>query len=172
MDLTRITLPTFILERRSTLEMYADFLAHADLWAAIPDAPTPKDRMVSCLRWYLSAFHAGRRSSLAKKPYNPILGEVFRCYWSLDDSGVQKPKDDVAADDNHTTHISKSNELHHSGPVPWAPRNAVVFLAEQVSLVSFVTCTTFDCILHIFRRPAISVFRPLSRSCSFLAPSH
>ena len=29
-DLTKITLPTFILERRSFLEMLADFLAHPD----------------------------------------------------------------------------------------------------------------------------------------------
>ena len=33
MDLTRVVLPTFILERRSLLEMYADFLAHPDLFA-------------------------------------------------------------------------------------------------------------------------------------------
>ena len=32
MDLTRITLPTFILERRSLLEMYADFFAHSDIF--------------------------------------------------------------------------------------------------------------------------------------------
>lgn len=33
MDLTKITLPTFILERRSLLEMFADFFAHPDLYA-------------------------------------------------------------------------------------------------------------------------------------------
>lgn len=32
MDLTKVTLPTFILERRSLLEMYADHLAHPDLF--------------------------------------------------------------------------------------------------------------------------------------------
>uniref|UniRef100_A0A1I8I4M4 PH domain-containing protein n=1 Tax=Macrostomum lignano TaxID=282301 RepID=A0A1I8I4M4_9PLAT len=75
MDLTKIVLPTFILERRSTLEMYADFLAHPDLWSDIPNHSHPRDRMIACLKWYLSAFHAGRRSAVAKKPYNPILGE-------------------------------------------------------------------------------------------------
>jgi len=34
MDLTRIVLPTFILEKRSLLEMYAEFLAHPDIFAA------------------------------------------------------------------------------------------------------------------------------------------
>lgn len=33
MDLTRIVLPTFILEKRSLLEMYAEFLSHPDLFA-------------------------------------------------------------------------------------------------------------------------------------------
>lgn len=32
MDLTKVALPTFILERRSLLEMYADFFAHADIF--------------------------------------------------------------------------------------------------------------------------------------------
>jgi oxysterol-binding protein len=32
MDLTKVVLPTFILEKRSLLEMYADFFAHSDLF--------------------------------------------------------------------------------------------------------------------------------------------
>jgi len=32
MDLTKVVLPTFILERRSLLEMYADFFAHPDFF--------------------------------------------------------------------------------------------------------------------------------------------
>ncbi|VDP79144.1 unnamed protein product [Echinostoma caproni] len=133
MDLTRITLPTFILERRSTLEMYADFLAHPDFWARIPDASTPKDRMVGCLRWYLSAFHAGRGSSLAKKPYNPILGEIFRCYWNLNDSEDTKMDSGADVGSQTATDASTLTGVRQTGPVPWAPKNSVVFLAEQVS---------------------------------------
>lgn len=32
MDLTKVALPTFILERRSLLEMYADYFAHPDFF--------------------------------------------------------------------------------------------------------------------------------------------
>lgn len=32
MDLTKVVLPTFILERRSLLEMYADYFAHPDIF--------------------------------------------------------------------------------------------------------------------------------------------
>ena len=46
MDLTKIVLPTFILERRSLLEMYADFFAHPDIFVSIQDKSTPEDRMV------------------------------------------------------------------------------------------------------------------------------
>lgn len=61
MDLTKVVLPTFILERRSLLEMYADYFAHPDLFIRIADLKDPRDRMVQVVRWYLSAYHAGRK---------------------------------------------------------------------------------------------------------------
>ena len=51
--------------------------------SSITEQPDPRSRMIQTLRWYMSAFHAGRRSSVAKKPYNPILGETFQCYYDL-----------------------------------------------------------------------------------------
>lgn len=86
MDLTKVVLPTFILERRSLLEMYADYFAHPDLFLKIADLKDPKERMVQVVRWYLSAYHAGRKSAVAKKPYNPILGEIFQCHWEVNQS--------------------------------------------------------------------------------------
>ena len=83
MDLTRIVLPTFILERRSLLEMYADFFAHPDIFTDIAVKATPEERMVQVLRWYLSSFSASRKSTVAKKPYNPIIGMLLRLYWKL-----------------------------------------------------------------------------------------
>ncbi|XP_040573447.1 oxysterol-binding protein-related protein 9 [Lepeophtheirus salmonis] len=114
MDLTKIVLPTFILERRSLLEMYSDFFAHPDLFIDIAEKSTPEDRMVAVLKWYLSSFHAGRRSSIAKKPYNPIIGETFYCHWDLPHSGT-------------------GNKLSENDPLPWCKDNNLVFVAEQVS---------------------------------------
>uniref|UniRef100_A0A3B5LQD0 Oxysterol-binding protein n=1 Tax=Xiphophorus couchianus TaxID=32473 RepID=A0A3B5LQD0_9TELE len=113
MDLTKVVLPTFILERRSLLEMYADFFAHPDLFVSIADQPEPRERMVQVVKWYLSAFHAGRKGSVAKKPYNPILGEVFFCHWDLPNG--------------------KEEETVSDGPVPWSSPSSVCFVAEQVS---------------------------------------
>ena len=35
--------------------------------------------MRSIVGWYLSGFY--KKPKGLKKPYNPILGETFRCYW-------------------------------------------------------------------------------------------
>uniref|UniRef100_A0A0N8E5Y3 Oxysterol-binding protein n=1 Tax=Daphnia magna TaxID=35525 RepID=A0A0N8E5Y3_9CRUS len=115
MDLTKVVLPTFILERRSLLEMYADFFAHPDIFVGIADFTEPRDRIVQVVRWFLSAFHAGRRSEVAKKPYNPIIGETFRCWW---DVNKEKPATESIVTD---------------GPVPWCDVNQLTFVAEQVS---------------------------------------
>lgn len=39
--------------------------------------------MIKVVKWYLSTFHAGRKSPVAKKPYNPILGEIFQCWYTI-----------------------------------------------------------------------------------------
>uniref|UniRef100_A0A2K5N7V2 Oxysterol-binding protein n=1 Tax=Cercocebus atys TaxID=9531 RepID=A0A2K5N7V2_CERAT len=85
------------------------------LHCSISDQKDPKDRMVQVVKWYLSAFHAGRKGSVAKKPYNPILGEIFQCHWTL-------PND-----------TEENTELVSEGPVPWVSKNSVTFVAEQVS---------------------------------------
>ncbi|XP_062411273.1 oxysterol-binding protein-related protein 9 isoform X2 [Sardina pilchardus] len=117
MDLTKVVLPTFILERRSLLEMYADFFAHPDIFVSIADQAEARDRMVHVVKWYMSAFHAGRKGSVAKKPYNPILGEVFFCHW------------DLPSETEDPTVLEPVSE----GPVPGCGTNSVSFVAEQVS---------------------------------------
>ena len=39
----------------------------------------PFTRMKTVVQWYLSGFY--KKPKGLKKPYNPILGEVFRCCW-------------------------------------------------------------------------------------------
>uniref|UniRef100_A0A3Q0RFW1 Oxysterol-binding protein n=1 Tax=Amphilophus citrinellus TaxID=61819 RepID=A0A3Q0RFW1_AMPCI len=83
MDLTRVVLPTFILEKRSLLEMYANFMAHPDMFLSITAGATAEDRIVRFVEYYLTAFHEGRKGAVAKKPYNPVLGETFHCSWDV-----------------------------------------------------------------------------------------
>uniref|UniRef100_A0A672T2V8 Oxysterol-binding protein n=1 Tax=Sinocyclocheilus grahami TaxID=75366 RepID=A0A672T2V8_SINGR len=121
MDLTRVVLPTFILEKRSLLEMYANFMAHPDLFLSISAGSTPEERMVRFVEYYMTAFHEGRKGAVAKKPYNPVLGETFHCSWEV-------PQDRVCPLRTETN--PKTNqEVTGAGSDPYKVR----FVAEQVS---------------------------------------
>ncbi|KAI4892147.1 hypothetical protein NFI96_031975 [Prochilodus magdalenae] len=124
MDLTRVVLPTFILEKRSLLEMYANFMAHPDMFLAVSMGATPEERMVRFVEYYLTAFHEGRKGAVAKKPYNPILGETFHCSWEV-------PRDSVRPLRAHTHSVGPgdSQEAAEAGSGSYRVR----FVAEQVS---------------------------------------
>uniref|UniRef100_A0A673KAV7 Oxysterol-binding protein n=1 Tax=Sinocyclocheilus rhinocerous TaxID=307959 RepID=A0A673KAV7_9TELE len=79
MDLSKVVLPTFILEPRSFLDKLSDYYYHADLLSQAVMEESPYSRMKQVLRWYLSGFY--KKPKGLKKPYNPILGEMFRCCW-------------------------------------------------------------------------------------------
>ncbi|KFP41988.1 Oxysterol-binding protein-related protein 11, partial [Chlamydotis macqueenii] len=130
MDLTRVVLPTFILEKRSLLEMYADFMSHPDLFIAITNGTTPEERMIRFVEYYLTSFHEGRKGAIAKKPYNPIIGETFHCSWRM-------PKSEVTTDagSNFSAHspseqVTLSKDLEGQRELDYY---TVKFVAEQVS---------------------------------------
>ncbi|XP_058806824.1 oxysterol-binding protein-related protein 8 isoform X2 [Phymastichus coffea] len=79
MDLSKVVLPTFILEPRSFLEKLADSYYHADLLSQAVLEDDAFTRMKGIVKWYLSGFY--KKPQGLKKPYNPLLGETFRCYW-------------------------------------------------------------------------------------------
>ncbi|KAI8224665.1 Oxysterol-binding protein-like protein OBPa [Colletotrichum sp. SAR 10_96] len=83
-DLSRVVLPTFILEPRSMLERITNFMCHPEMLLPIPEIDDPTQRFLSVVKFYLSGWHI--RPPGVKKPLNPILGEIFTCYWDLPDS--------------------------------------------------------------------------------------
>ncbi|GAB1288738.1 Oxysterol-binding protein [Apodemus speciosus] len=116
MDLTKCSSSNiYSREKISVRNVRRLFRTSRPVRESISDQKDPRDRMVQVVKWYLSAFHAGRRGSVAKKPYNPILGEIFQCHWTL-------PND-----------TEENAELVSEGPVPWVSKNSVTFVAEQVS---------------------------------------
>uniref|UniRef100_A0A914GTK7 Oxysterol-binding protein n=1 Tax=Globodera rostochiensis TaxID=31243 RepID=A0A914GTK7_GLORO len=107
-------LPVHILERRSLLEMYADSFAHPDEFVAADKENSAEKRFLAVLKYYLNSFFPGRRGNIAKKPYNPVLGETFRCRWTLPGT-------------------VPSSTTTTAGPFPGSATNQVTFIAEQVS---------------------------------------
>uniref|UniRef100_A0A8C5GCQ1 Oxysterol-binding protein n=1 Tax=Gouania willdenowi TaxID=441366 RepID=A0A8C5GCQ1_GOUWI len=79
MDLSKVVLPTFILEPRSFLDKLSDYYYHADFLSQAALEESPYERIKHVVRWYLSGFY--KKPKGLKKPYNPILGETFRCCW-------------------------------------------------------------------------------------------
>ncbi|KAF8736647.1 hypothetical protein AX14_014217 [Amanita brunnescens Koide BX004] len=77
MDLSRVTFPTFVLEPRSMLERITDFMAHPDLIFGADELDSAEERFIRVLQYYLAGWHIKPKG--VKKPYNPILGEFFRC---------------------------------------------------------------------------------------------
>ncbi|CAI5455147.1 unnamed protein product [Caenorhabditis angaria] len=86
MDLSKVVLPTFILEPRSFLEKLADYYYHADLITEAVAEPDPYQRIVKITKFFLSGFY--KKPKGLKKPYNPILGETFRCKWEHPDGST------------------------------------------------------------------------------------
>ncbi|KAK9766304.1 Oxysterol-binding protein OBPa [Basidiobolus ranarum] len=83
-DLSRVTLPVFILEPRSFLEKVTDFMSHPDLIQRAAFVDDPMERFIQIVRYYLSGWHIQPKG--VKKPYNPVLGEHFRCKWTFPDA--------------------------------------------------------------------------------------
>ncbi|KZT08937.1 Oxysterol-binding protein [Laetiporus sulphureus 93-53] len=101
MDLSKVTFPTFVLEPRSMLERITDFMSHPDLiFGYVPDSlerkcctpdelpsaedcDDPEERFIRVLRYYLAGWHIKPKG--VKKPYNPVLGEFFRCRYDYPD---------------------------------------------------------------------------------------
>uniref|UniRef100_A0A4W4HQ25 Oxysterol-binding protein n=1 Tax=Electrophorus electricus TaxID=8005 RepID=A0A4W4HQ25_ELEEL len=124
MDLTRVVLPTFILEKRSLLEMYANFMAHPDLFLVITTGASAEERMVRFVEYYLTAFYEGRKGAVAKKPYNPILGESFLCSWDVPRERVRPLR---------TTGSSSAPLAPPPASANSSERYRLRFVAEQVS---------------------------------------
>ncbi|KAJ1923130.1 Oxysterol-binding protein OBPa [Tieghemiomyces parasiticus] len=84
MDLSKVTFPTFVLEPRSFLERVTDFMTHPDILINATKVADPEARFVEVVKYYLSGWHI--RPKGVKKPYNPVLGEYFRCQWKYEDN--------------------------------------------------------------------------------------
>jgi hypothetical protein len=66
MDLSKVTLPTFVLEPRSMLERISDFMSHPDLIFGCGQIDDPEQRFLQVTRYYLSGWHIKPKG--VKKP--------------------------------------------------------------------------------------------------------
>ncbi|KAG8866920.1 hypothetical protein FRC20_007170 [Serendipita sp. 405] len=145
MDLNKVSFPTFVLEPRSMLERITDFMSHPELVFGADQEEEAEERFLRVLTYYLSGWHAKPKG--VKKPYNPVLGEFFRCRYDYGDgtrgyyiaeqgpsSDISQAKTDPAAVSHHPPisayfYISPANRLCISGELKPKSR----FLGNSVS---------------------------------------
>ncbi|KAJ3122638.1 HEAT repeat-containing protein 2 [Physocladia obscura] len=82
----RISLPANLMDPRSNLEFW-NYNDRPDLFACMADPEEPVERMVHVLRWFLCKDTKWKeKAPEIRKPYNPVLGEIFKCEWNADPS--------------------------------------------------------------------------------------
>lgn len=92
--------------------------------------------MISFVEYYLTAFHEGRKGAVAKKPYNPILGETFHCSWEVPKNKVKPCRTHCAVVQAKETNTAQGSENEFY---------KVRFVAEQVSHHPPVSCLYCEC---------------------------
>ncbi len=116
-DLTRVTLPTIILEPRSLIEKWSDFICFPmDLFCAMKEDDVTR-RMLYMLSWFCSGF--SMLPPGVRKPYNPVLGETFRCYQNHNKNTFLTP-----------IHPRYGTDIRHA---VCGHHDPTVYVAEQVS---------------------------------------
>mmetsp|Transcript_6493 Transcript_6493/g.19707 ORF Transcript_6493/g.19707 Transcript_6493/m.19707 type:complete len:438 (+) Transcript_6493:98-1411(+) len=75
-DVTNIVLPASVLDPVSSLEKGMKAMQRGELLPQVVKGQTPEERFFKVMTWYFSGLP---KEKFGKKPYNPILGEVFRC---------------------------------------------------------------------------------------------
>ena len=94
-DLSKMTAPAFLLSGYSLLEYSQHWGDHPELLFEIFKASSKEERMLAVTRWFVSTLYGSFRSRCEaeseKKPFNPILGETFKCFWEdKSDQGWKK----------------------------------------------------------------------------------
>lgn len=150
-DLTRVTIPSFFLEPRSLLERMADTQMHPDLLLGLADEPDPVARMRGVVRWYLSGWHY--KTVGVKKPFNPIIGETFACFWKHSDGSRTQYFAEQVSHRPPISGIYFENRVHNIAA------SAHVWTKSQFSAPQ-TTKSILDgaCVLHLTNRPGESYF--------------
>eukprot|EP00761_Pharyngomonas_kirbyi_P003361 gb/GECH01003365.1/.p1 GENE.gb/GECH01003365.1/~~gb/GECH01003365.1/.p1 ORF type:complete len:385 (+),score=75.34 gb/GECH01003365.1/:1-1155(+) len=84
-DLTHISAPPSMLRAVSTLEMIAYSFSGIHFFQDVNNETNhckPQDRLLALAKWYILGASLSCLSHVyGTKPYNPVLGEYFRCHW-------------------------------------------------------------------------------------------
>src|ERR1700736_5730319 len=109
MDLTRVTLPTFVLEPKSMLERITNFMQHPELLLEIPTVDDPEKRFIEVVRFFLSGFH-----------FLPPVRSV--CFYSFMFRASRNP----STQSLENTSLASGNSMTAQKPCIWQNKLAII----------------------------------------------
>ena len=83
MDLSRISMPTFIMEPRSLLDKLSDSFYHADYITKATTMADPFERIQWVVKWYISGTFYNKRTTHNQQQQrnNPYDAISFACFF-------------------------------------------------------------------------------------------
>eukprot|EP01027_Heterolobosea_sp_BB2_P027106 GEZU01042323.1.p1 GENE.GEZU01042323.1~~GEZU01042323.1.p1 ORF type:complete len:380 (-),score=102.64 GEZU01042323.1:256-1395(-) len=86
-DFYKIAVPAHLIRPNSLLEILANYATPHDDILNVSTMQSAEQRFFSVCRWYLTGLLIVPQKGLTgAKPFNPVLGEQFFCYWKHPDS--------------------------------------------------------------------------------------
>jgi len=102
-DIFRITLPSILLQPVSLLEKFSTLPTPVSILNGINNEKKEELKTLKIISWLLFNWkNTARKTFYLVKPYNPILGEIFKCHW-------------INEDGSKTTYISE--QVCHHPPI-------------------------------------------------------
>ncbi|EGC29297.1 hypothetical protein DICPUDRAFT_99878 [Dictyostelium purpureum] len=114
-EIKHMVLPSFLLQTRSTLESFTDMYSYIDELYRVNEIENEQDRFVQFVKFYLSGWHT--RPKGIKKPFNPVIGEQYECYWSENKEEDLKGIDNLINEKNKDIGVFKAEQISHHPPI-------------------------------------------------------
>jgi len=116
MDLSKITLPTFILERKSFLECLAEMVSCLDLLTLSALTDNTNKRLIYLSKYFINGLILNRKDMHPKKPYNPVLGELFIATFKVPKSNFTG-KNENSSNSEYFEYEFVAEQVSHHPPI-------------------------------------------------------
>eukprot|EP01133_Synstelium_polycarpum_P006744 gene6744-7838_t len=117
-EIKHMTLPCFLLQTRGMLESFSDTFGCIEEFFKVQSIENEEARFIQLVKFVLSAW--SNKPKGIKKPFNPVIGEVFDCYW--DPVGSSDSVDD-------RSHFVSEQVSHHP------PHSAFCFYNKKEGVI-------------------------------------
>ncbi|KAF2075865.1 hypothetical protein CYY_002851 [Polysphondylium violaceum] len=111
-EVVHMVLPCFLLQPRSTLESFTDMFSCLDELFKVNEINDSQQRFLQFIKFYLSGWHT--RPMGIKKPFNPVIGEVFEGFWDKSSVPISNSNNNSEMED---ITVFEAEQISHHPPL-------------------------------------------------------